>query len=159
MDRRADEQKAPFQALPRAFRLKRQRLIRPLFDRSRDDVGTLGRGSIRLLYRIVAREETGTDAPLQVGFSPGRIPTAVRRNRIKRVLREVYRTHQSDLVDLFCDRQDSLTLMVLRRGPDVDAEMRIREDLPDALKALTERLRKELGSLEDRDAGGTDRRP
>jgi len=148
VDRRADERSASFQKLPRPLRLKRQRLIRPLFDRSRDDVGTLGRGSIRLLYRIVPREVTGVDVPVQVGFAPGRLTSNVRRNRIKRVLREVYRTHQDALVKSFGERPDTLTLMVLYRGPDEGAEARIRGDLPRALDALVERLRQEWDETE-----------
>ena len=140
MERPADEQQRPFQGLPRSFRLKRQRLIRPLFERSRKDVETVSSGSIRILYRIVPRAETGTDVPVQVGFAPGRIPTAVRRNRVKRILREVYRVHQSDLIDLFHHTDQTLTLMVLRRGPDEDAESRIRRDLPQALEELVRRI-------------------
>lgn len=141
MEGLADEQHEPFQGLPRSFRLKRQRLIRPLFDRSRDDVGTISRGSIRLLYRVVPRTDTGADAPVQVGFAPGRASMAVRRNRIKRILREVYRIHQSDLVDLFFDTDRTLTLMILYRGSDADAEPRIRHDVPALLEELAARLR------------------
>lgn len=140
MDRRPDEDQKPFRGLPESFRLKRQRLIRPLFDRSRNDVGTLSRGCIRILYRIVPREETGTNAPVQVGFAPGRIDKATRRNRIKRILREVYRMHQHDLVDLLSSTEDTLTLMILHRGSDEGAEANIRGDLPSVLAQLASRL-------------------
>lgn len=118
-------------------------MIRPLFDRAREDVGTLGSGSIRILYRIVPRQATGADAPVQVGFAPGRIPKAVRRNRIKRILREVYRIHQNDLVDLFVEDDRTLTLMILHRGPEHGAEERIRRDLPEILDHLVRRLQEE----------------
>lgn len=129
-------QSAPFQRLPDSFRLKKQSLIRPLFDRNRDDVGSLARGSIRLLYRIVSREEAAHDVPIQVGFAPGRGASAVIRNRIKRVLREVYRLNQQSLIDLFSDRRVLLTLMILYRGRSVDADEEIRRDLPRALREL-----------------------
>lgn len=122
--------------LPRVFRLKKQRLIRPIFDRRRRDVGTVARGCVRLLFRIVSRDES--DVPVQVGFSPGRGGNAVRRNRIKRVLREVYRVRQQALVDLFSDTERMLTLMVLYRGRLDDDESCIRRDLPEALQRLVD---------------------
>ena len=130
------DESRPFERFPRAFRLKKQRLIRPLFDRRRRDVRTVARGCIRILYRIVPRE--GGGVPVQVGFAPGRGSTAVRRNRIKRVLREVYRVRQQALIDLFSDTDRMLTLMVLYRGdPDGDTS-RIRSDLPRAIDALAD---------------------
>ena len=127
--------------LPRAQRLKRRRLIRPLFDRSRNDIGSLAVGCVRLLYRVVPREMVGEEVPLQVGFALGRgIRKAVRRNRLKRVMREVYRVHQHDLVDLFSGRPDTLTLMVLYRGRTTQAAGRIRADLPEALRRLARRF-------------------
>lgn len=124
----------PVERFPRAFRLKKQRLIRPLFDRRRRDVRTVARGCIRLLYRIVPREEGGV--PVQVGFASGRGGSAVRRNRIKRVLREVYRVRQQTLIGLFSDTDRMLTLMVLYRGDVEGAATRIRSDLPRAIDAL-----------------------
>lgn len=127
-------------AFPRSAHLKRRRLIRPLFTRSRDDVGTLAIGCIRLLYRIVPRIETGYDVPVQVGFAPGRIRTAVRRNRIRRLLREGYRLRQHRLTDLFQHHAGTLTLMVLFRGQADQAAVCIPRDLPHALEQLGMRL-------------------
>ena len=55
---------------PRARRLKRRRLIRPLFQRNAPDVGRVRVGAVRVLYRIVPRVSTGLDTPVQVGFAP-----------------------------------------------------------------------------------------
>lgn len=131
---------------PRAARLKRRRLIRPLFDRKRQDVGTVAFGCIRLLYRVVPREETGEDVPVQIGFAPGRCPTSVARNRIRRIMREVYRVHQHTLIDLFLQpdassgapsgRPQSLTVMALFRGRPDDAGACLPRDFPEALRRL-----------------------
>ena len=129
-------------AFPRAARLKRRRLIRPLFDRNRDDVGTVAVGCIRLLYRTVARTQTGYDIPVQIGFAPGRVRTAVLRNHIRRRLREVYRVHQHILVDLFVHRPETLTVMVLFRGRPDRAAACIPHDLPQALKRLAMQFEK-----------------
>jgi len=127
-------------AFPLPTRLKRRRLIRPLFNRSRDDVGTVAIGCIRLLYRVVPRTETGYEVPVQVGFAPGRIRTAVRRNRIRRLLREGYRVRQHMLADLFVQHPGTLTLMVLFRGHPEQAVACIPRDLPNALEQLAMRL-------------------
>jgi len=62
---------------PPSYRLKRRRLIRSLFDRTRDDVQTVVEGCVRLLYRVVDRGVLGHDVPLQVGFAPAPTPRAV----------------------------------------------------------------------------------
>jgi ribonuclease P protein component len=121
--------------------LKRQRLIRPLFDRNRADVGSIAAGCIRLLYRVVPRSETGEDVPVQVGFAPGRgVRPAVARNRVKRLAREAYRHHQHLLADLFTGKPDTLTLMVLFRGDPAEAARKIPRDLVTALRRLAARL-------------------
>ena len=128
-------------AFPRSARLKRRRLIRPLFDRNREDVGTVAVGCVRLLYRTVPRVQTGYDTPVQIGFAPGRIRPAVARNRIRRLLREVYRVHQHILVDLFLQHPEALTVMVLFRGRPEEAASSIRHDLPLALERLASKVR------------------
>jgi len=129
---------------PRAHRLKRRRLIRPLFERGRRDVGRVSVGVVQIRYRVVPREETGTGAPVQFGFAPGRrARTNVGRTRLRRLMRETYRLHQHGLRDLFGARPDSLTAMVLFRGQEATAAEDLRRDLPQALRRLEDRLRAE----------------
>ncbi|MEM7788547.1 MAG: ribonuclease P protein component [Bacteroidota bacterium] len=126
-------------AFPRSRRLKRRRLLRPLFDRGRDDVGRVRAGTVQVLYRTVPRAATGLDVGLQVGFAPGRRSTNVVRTRIRRHLRETFRQHQAPLVARVADRPDCLTLMVLFRGREDTASADIRRDLPRALARLGDR--------------------
>jgi ribonuclease P protein component len=129
---------------PRSHRLKRRRLIRSLFDRRRDDVHTVAVGCVRLLGRIVAREQLGHDVPLQVGFAPGRrVESGVERNRVRRLLREVYRVHQHTLVDLFVRRPHTLLVMILFRGDPAQADDCIESDLPAAMQRAADRLQRE----------------
>ena len=129
---------------PRARRLKRRRLIRPLFER-RADVGRVSVGVVQIRYRVVPREETGTAAPLQVGFAPGRrARTAVGRTRLRRLMRETFRLHQHGLLALFEGRPDSLTAFVLFRGREATAAVDLRRDLPTALRRLESDLRARL---------------
>jgi len=138
-----DERPRPFQKLPRSFRLKRKRLIRPLFDRTREDVATVGKGCIRIVYRIVPRTHLEADVPAQVGFAPGRHASAAKRNRVKRVLREAWRLHQQDILDRFSGTSSALTMMILHRGgrsDDIRPGRRVHADLPKALQELCRRL-------------------
>ena len=133
---RSDERRLTF---PPSYRLKRRRLIRSLFDRSRDDVQTVTKGCVRLLYRVVERDALGHDVPLQVGFAPGpRAESGVQRNRIRRLLREVYRVHQYTLVDPFVCRPDALIVMILFRGTPDQADTCIERDLPRALQRVAD---------------------
>jgi ribonuclease P protein component len=126
---------------PKSHRLKRRRLIRSLFDRSRTDVDTVAAGCVRLLFRVVDREETGHDTPIQVGFAPGRrVKSGVERNRVRRLLREVYRVHQHTLVDLFVRTSRTLLVMILFRGAPAQADDCIESDLPAALERAASHL-------------------
>ena len=125
---------------PRARRLKRRRLIRPLFQRGAPDVGRLRVGVVRLLYRTVPREATGLDTPLQVGFAPGRTRTKVVRNRIRRAMRETFRHHQTRLLRQLDGRDDALTVFVLFQGRETTAVADLRRDLPRALDRLARQL-------------------
>ncbi|PSQ76911.1 MAG: ribonuclease P [Bacteroidetes bacterium QH_6_63_17] len=126
---------------PPSYRLKQRRLIRSLFDRDRDDVQTVAVGCVRLLYCVIEREALGHDVPLQVGFAPGpRAESGVERNRIRRLLREVYRVHQYALVDPFVCRPEALIVMLLFRGAPAQADACIERDLPHAMRQVAERL-------------------
>jgi ribonuclease P protein component len=127
---------------PRSHRLKRRRLIRSLFDRSRTDTATEAHGCARIVYRIVPRSALPHDVPLQIGFAPGRrVDNAVQRNRVRRVLREVYRVHQHLLVDLFVRRDDALIAMILFRGDPASAGACIPRDLPTLMRRVADRIR------------------
>ncbi|MCH7638471.1 MAG: ribonuclease P protein component [Bacteroidetes bacterium] len=126
---------------PRALRLKRRRLIRPLFDRSRGDVGFVNVGVVQIRFRVVPRSDVGADVPVQVGFAPGgRTRTKVGRNRVRRVMRDIFRHQQHGLVNLFNQRGLCLTMMVLFRGKEDTATGDLRRDFPAALRRLEERL-------------------
>jgi len=132
---------------PRSRRLKRQRLIRALFDRHRHDVGVARAGALVVRYRIAPAAEADTPSPLQVGFATGRhLRTKPVRNRIKRIMREVVRHHQHPLLDLFADRPDILTLMVLYRGGCSGAEAAIARDLPHLLAQIERDITSDTGT-------------
>ncbi|MCY3630150.1 MAG: ribonuclease P protein component [Bacteroidota bacterium] len=128
------------QRFPRSMRLKRRRLIAPLFERSASDTKSLVAGSIRILYRFVPRSTTGADEPIQVGFAPGRCRNAVQRNRIRRRMRETWRRNQNLMGLETVPAAETLTLMVLRRSPDRND--RLSQDLLKAMHLLHQSLNK-----------------
>lgn len=76
-----------------------------------------------------------------MGFAAGRAArSGVVRNRIRRLLREVYRVNQAILTDLFTDRVEVLTLMILYRGRAAEADGAIPDDLPRVMKQMRDRL-------------------
>lgn len=133
-------------AFPRALRLKRRRLIRPLFDRARPDVGRVRVRTVLVLYRLVARTEMPVSVPYQVGFAPGRRRTNVMRTRVRRHLREAFRRHQGPLQAQLEKAERSLTAMILYHGDEQAVSAAIRRDLPEALDRVSRRLAAELST-------------
>jgi RNase P protein component len=127
-------------ALPRSRRLKRRRLVRPLFDRARPDVGRVRVGVVHVVYRRAGAEDVGAAVPLQAGFAPSRTRTKVGRNRVRRALRETFRLHQRALLDALAGHAGTLTLFVIFRGREATAPADIRRDLPVALARLAGRI-------------------
>jgi ribonuclease P protein component len=139
---------------PRSRRLKRQRLIRPLFERGRSDVESVRVGPVVVRYGWTNQAEVGVDSPFQVGFAVGRgIGSKPRRNRLRRVMREVVRLHQHDLLDALAGRPEVLTLMVLYRGRPDAADAAVRRALPEALARVSAALRSPSGGHHDPAAG------
>lgn len=128
------------QRFPRSMRLKRRRLIKSLFDRSNPEVESVVTTNVRILYRFVPSSATGTDAPIQVGFAPGRCKNAVQRNRLRRCMREVWRTHQHLIDPKHFPSAESLILMILVQSPrHVE---KLSKDIVQAMRSLSIRLNK-----------------
>ena len=135
---------------PRAFSLKRRRLIRPLFSRDRPDVSEVSAGVVKALYRLAPPDEVGARVPFQIGFAPGRrARTNAGRTHLRRLMRETFRVHQQPLVDLLGVERGAdppsanrpvLTVMLLFRGREATASADLRRDVPRVIARLAGRL-------------------
>jgi ribonuclease P protein component len=126
----------PAFSFPRSSRLKRRRLIQSLFERTRADSRVLSSGAIRILYRRIPKADTGQKAPVQIGFAIGRSAgNAVRRNRIKRLLREEYRLNRIEIELVLSQPETCLILMVVLRNNQAAPE-EIRDGFRKALQIL-----------------------
>ena len=108
-----DEYRSPRERLTfsRSHHLKRKQFVEALFNRNDPTTHSVAVGTIRILYRQV--DEPSLPVSFQVGVAVGKqTGSAVRRNRVKRVLRETIRTHQA----LIPSTESLLTAMVLYRG-------------------------------------------
>jgi ribonuclease P protein component len=119
--------------------LKRRTWIQPLFDRSRSDVTSVASGCIRLLFRLIDVEVRGQERVL-VGFAvSGSSRNAVKRNRVKRLLRESYRLNQGLLTEHLPD-SGVLTMMILYRERDLKSFREVNSDLQRALSSVASKL-------------------
>ena len=125
----------------RQYSLKKRSDIQSLFDRSNTEVGRIDAETIRLLF-LRKREPTDT-APIRIGVAVGRRSgNAVRRNRIKRVIRDEARaclnTRRPDLTE-------ALIVMAIYRGTTFDAK-KTRSDFDRAWVKMVDQLNVEVSS-------------
>lgn len=126
----------PSYRLPKSHRLKRKRLIQPLFDREDEKTRALSVGSLLTLFRYQAPSVVGQTVPFQVGFAVSQsIGGAVTRNRVKRILRETFRQNLDDLTEQLDRQSDVLTMMIVTRHLPAD-ESTLKKDLVDSIKQL-----------------------
>lgn len=124
----------------RSHHLKRKRFIEPLFNRNDPTVHSVAAGSVRIVYRLVNDPEVASASSFQIGIAVGRSAgSAVRRNRVKRIIRESIRLNQYGLSELVQSRDTVLTAMVIFRGNAAD----LTETPRDVARCL-DKLRREF---------------
>ena len=127
------EDHKPDHSLPRSKILRGRRNFQRLFEKST----VLTSDSIQFRYRLYDDPSEGR----YVGFiAPKKIiKSAVKRNMAKRLMREVYRTHQEFLNDLFTKEAFGFhgAFLVRKIGLTFDE---VKEDMPPLLQKVRERL-------------------
>lgn len=144
-DRNRPESLKADQSLPRSNILRGRDNFKRLFEKST----VLNSNSIQFRFRIYDNPDEGC----KIGFAaPKKImPKATSRNRAKRLLREVYRTRQSDLTDLFSSGSFGFHGLFMARKSGLSYHELAEEMEPlllQARKILEAYLRKSAGQSE-----------
>lgn len=127
--------------LGRRHSLKRARLVRPLFDRSRADVQSVSAGCVRFLYRPVPDTDLPEGLAVQSVFVVSRrVGGAVVRNRIRRLMKERFRHLRPSLDSLLRTCGKRITLAVIFRGTGETERRSVARDLTTAVQLLGGRL-------------------
>lgn len=127
--------------LGRSHSLKRARLVRALFDRSRSDVLSVSAGCVRFLYRSVSTTDLpGSLAVQSVFVVSRRVGGAVVRNRIRRLMKERFRQLRPALDTVLGTCGKRITLAIVYRGSGKTERRSVAEDLAVAMTMLVGRL-------------------
>lgn len=126
-------------------RVTRRKVIEELFATGK----TFSAYPLRVFYLLKKRsgsEEELSNAPLQfgVGVSKRYFKKAVDRNRVKRLLRETYRTQKPELLEAVSQKSASLQVFAIFTGKELPLFDDLREKVGSALR----RLQKEVGGLQ-----------
>ncbi|MDX1641369.1 MAG: ribonuclease P protein component [Balneolaceae bacterium] len=134
-DRNRSDGAKPDQTLPRSKILRGRRNFQRLFEKST----VLTSDSIQFRYRLYNNPSEGC----YIGFiAPKKtIRGAVKRNKVKRLMREVYRTHQEFVQDLFDSNVFGFHGAFLARKQGLTFS-EIRDDMLPMLQEVRDRLLK-----------------
>jgi ribonuclease P protein component len=117
--------------LPKSRILRGRTNFKSLFSNSK----SLSSASVLLKYRI---EETKSPEFKIAFIAPKKIGTAVKRNRIKRLMREAYRLNQQ-IVDSLTESSFLVHIALIARTSDTDF-LPLREDVVTLLNKLRTRV-------------------
>ena len=119
-------------SFPKSEHLKSLKLIDQLFEKGK----SLNKFPFKLLWMVVAPEEK---FPVKVAFavSSRKIKLAVKRNRMKRIMRESYRLNKNELMDSCIKNQISLAIVIMYNGNDLISYSETKEKIILLLHRLT----------------------
>lgn len=120
-------------------RLKKRKVIEHLFNAG----SSFSIFPLRVFYFLDKTSEEGTNQPLQfgTGASKRNFKKAVDRNRIKRLIREAYRTQKLPLQELIIEEQKgSLQVFIIFTGKELPLFVLVKTKVAEVL----DRLEKEI---------------
>jgi ribonuclease P protein component len=96
---------------------------------------------IKVLYDFVEN----TESPLQAGVtaSSRRFKKAVQRNRVKRVMREVYRLQKTPLQQILHEQQKSMILFFIYIGKELPVFDEVHKKMQVILQRLSDNILKQ----------------
>lgn len=93
---------------------------------------------LRVVYLPI--EDLETSASILVSVSKRRFKRAVKRNRVKRQIREAYRLHKQSLLDVLYARQQRLAIAFIYLSDELLDSALIEERMKIALCRIAEKL-------------------
>jgi ribonuclease P protein component len=120
------------QSLAKKERLKSKKAIAELFSHS----SSFGKNPLRIIWRIESNSAPESLLKVLVAVPKRRVRKAVQRNRIKRLIREVFRLNKSDLVSFLKDEKVEFHLGILYVGGPMVTFETIEACLTELLKRI-----------------------
>lgn len=122
--------------LRKAERLNSQLIIGKMFE------GGVAKSFSVFPLRIVYMPLESEDVPVKIliSVSKRRFKRAVKRNRIKRQIREVYRKNKHELSDMLSKRKQSLAIAFIYLSDELIASSELEEKMKTALARIYEKL-------------------
>ena len=121
----------------KAERLCSKKAIGALFDGSAKAFTAF---PLRAVFRL-ADNDAGVPVSVLVSVSKKRFKRAVKRNRVKRQIREAYRKNKHPLAAFLAGRGEALHLAIIYLGNELQDSAKIENRVAE----LLERVRKEVG--------------
>ena len=119
--------------LCKAERLHRRTLIGQLFEGGSKSISAF---PLRVVYMPVNRDETTSDVSILISVPKRHFKRAVKRNHIKRQIREAYRLNKSILIDALADKPYGMILAFIW----LDKELHSTDKLSGKVKNLLGRI-------------------
>lgn len=119
--------------LCKAERLHRRSLISQLFDGGSKTVSAF---PLRVVYMLVERSEAEAPVSILVSVPKRHFKRAVKRNRVKRQIREAYRLNKHILLDALADKPYGIILAFIW----LDKELHTTEELEGKVRNLLGRI-------------------
>ena len=121
-------------------RIKSKKLIDTLFNRGNSR--SLTAFPLRIVYMIRAREsDDNSQAQIMVSVSKRHFKRAVKRNRIKRQIRETYRQNKELLLDVLIQKPETTVCMAFIWQSD---QLFPSSDIEHCMKSLLQRVAEKL---------------
>jgi len=122
--------------LRKAERLNRKKVIEKLFATGSQSFSIF---PLRMVYLPV--EELEAQASILISVSKRRFKRAVKRNRVKRQIREAYRKNKSGLLQSLNDKGLKLAVAFIYLSDQITETEEIDEKMKTALARITEKIR------------------
>lgn len=118
------------QSLAKKDKLKSRKAIAELFTNS----NSFGKNPLRIIWRVEGKSSPETLFKVLVAVPKKKVRKAVHRNRIKRLLREVFRQNKHEIIECLKNKNIELHIGILYVGGSIVTFEKIEHCLIELLK-------------------------